>query len=96
MSTTVTREVEAFVQRNVKVRLAMLDVGVTEMADIVGISRQRLQKRWRSPVRDIDVAYLADVFGVDEKALTSSSPCTIGRIPVVDGWQDELKDKMPG
>lgn len=91
MSKTVSRAKERAVQRNVKVRLAMLDIGVAELAALVGISRQSLQHRWRTPVREVDVDYLCGLLGVPRSVLTDSDPTAIGAIRVDDDWKVAVK-----
>lgn len=65
--------------RNVRVRMAAIETTSTELAELVGISKQAINAKMRRGGPDA-VAFFSTLLGVSEEALVSSSPVGVGSV----------------
>lgn len=63
--------------RNVRVRMAALDTTSTELAELVGMTKQAVNVKIRRGGPDA-VAFFATILGVDEGELLADSPAAVG------------------
>lgn len=68
--------------RNVRVRMAALGKSSTDLAELVGLTKQAVNAKIRRGGADA-VAFFSTLLGVSEEALLDSSPTVVGSVPAI-------------